>query len=176
MTLIPYNNIFPKVHDSVFIARGSYVVGDVEIGEYSSIWYNVAIRGDVAPVRIGAYVNIQEGCVIHETSGGQGVHIGNRITVGHKALLHDCTLEDNSFVGMGSIILDGARIESHGMLAAGAMLTYGKIVPSGELWAGSPAKFMRKLKDEELEMFEWSYEHYCKLAVEHKANNEALNG
>ena len=176
MTLIGYKDMMPKVHESVFVAMGSYIVGDVEIGEHSSVWYNAVIRGDVAPVRIGSYVNVQEGCVIHETTGGNGVHIGNRVTIGHKALIHDCTLEDDTFIGMGSIILDGARVESYGMLAAGALLTYGKVIPSGELWSGSPAKFMRKVREEERRMFDWSYHHYSKLGSEHKASNEALEG
>jgi carbonic anhydrase/acetyltransferase-like protein (isoleucine patch superfamily) len=166
--LLPYGGVWPKIDESVFLAPGSVVVGDVEIGSDSGVWYNVTIRGDVHVVRIGSQTNIQEGVVIHETHGGQGTHIGDRITVGHKALLHDCTLEDDSFVGMGAIVLDGAKVESHGMLAAGAMLTYGKVVPSGELWAGSPAKFMRRVKDEELSHFEWSYRHYSRLAKEHK--------
>lgn len=167
--LLSYDDTTPTIHPSCLIAQGVQVIGDVTIGQDSSIWYNSVIRSDVNKVRIGKGTNIQDGTVIHVATRGHGTHIGDRVTVGHMALLHDCTLEDDSFVGMGSIVMDGATVESGGMLAAGAMLTPGKTVPAGEMWAGRPAQFMRQLNDDDKALIAWSWEHYMRLARKHTA-------
>lgn len=156
-----------RIDASCFIAKDAQIMGDVQIGADSSVWYHAVLRGDVNKIRIGKGTNIQDGCVIHVATFGNGTVIGDRVTVGHMALLHDCVLEDDSFVGMGAIVMDGASVQSGGMLAAGAMLPPGKTVPTGQLWAGSPAKFMRNLTDDDRKMIAWSWDHYVKLAAEH---------
>jgi carbonic anhydrase/acetyltransferase-like protein (isoleucine patch superfamily) len=168
----PFKGISPKIHDTAFIAETAAIIGDVEIGAETGIWYGAVIRGDVNKIRIGARTNIQDGCVIHVDSEGEhweGIPtlIGDNVTVGHKALLHACTIEDDAFVGMGSIVLDGAVVESGAMLAAGAMLTPKKCIPKGQLWAGSPAKYFRDLSDDELAYFKISADHYADLAKQY---------
>lgn len=159
----------PKIHPSAFIAETAVVIGDVEIGAGTSVWYGAVIRGDVNMIRIGANTNIQDGVVIHVDSKGEhwdGIPtlIGDNVTVGHKALLHACTIESNAFVGMGSIVLDGAVVEEGAMLAAGAVLTPKKRIPKGQLWAGSPAKLFRELTKEQTDYFKISADHYNWLA------------
>ena len=159
-SILPYRGEWPRIAPDAFIADGCQVIGDVEIGGEASIWFNCVIRGDEHGVRIGARTNIQDGTVIHVHSQKQGTYIGADVTVGHMALLHACTVEDGGFVGMGAIVLDEAVIESGGMLAAGAMLTPGKRLPAGELWAGRPARFARKLTNEEVAGFPVTVENY----------------
>lgn len=179
--LLPYRSILPKIHPTAFIAPGAVIVGDVEIGAESSVWFGCVVRGDVNKIRIGSRTNIQDGTVIHVASGEQPVSatskipengyptlIGDNVTVGHMALLHACVIESDAFVGMKSTVLDGAKIESHGMLAAGAMLTSGKIVRSRELWAGNPAKFWRNLSDDDLAQFPLRAGQYARLAAEYR--------
>jgi carbonic anhydrase/acetyltransferase-like protein (isoleucine patch superfamily) len=167
--LLPYRGIMPTIHPSAFIAPDAVIIGDVHIGPDTGIWYGCVLRGDVNIIRIGARTNIQDGSVIHVSKGGGGTHVGDDITVGHMALLHDCRLDNASFVGMKACIMDGAVVESYGMVAAGALVTPNKKIPSGELWSGNPAKLMRALKDGEREMILKSAAHYVKLAAEHKA-------
>jgi carbonic anhydrase/acetyltransferase-like protein (isoleucine patch superfamily) len=167
MPLLPYRNIMPQLADDVFIAPTASVIGDVHIGSQSNIWFGVTIRGDVHEIRIGARTNIQDGSVIHVTRGVSGTYIGDGVTIGHMALLHACRVEDHAFVGMGAIILDEAVVETGAMLAAGAMLTPGKRVPSGELWAGRPATFMRRLTSKDTDFFPVSADNYVKLAREY---------
>lgn len=166
--ILPYKGIMPKVHESAFIAPSASIVGDVEIGEDTNIWYNCAMRGDVHEIRIGARTNIQDGTVIHVTTDFSGAYIGSDVTVGHAAILHACTVEDFGFVGMQACAMDGSVVESYAMLAAGALLTPGKRVPKGQLWAGRPAKYMRDLTDEEIAYIKWSAPHYVELGQEHK--------
>ena len=172
--ILPYNGKWPKISDDVFIAPGAIVIGDVEIGAGSSVWFNTVIRGDENPVRIGERVNIQDGSVIHVHSKLQGTYIGSDITIGHMALLHACSIQDNAFVGMGSIVLDQCTIETHGMLAGGAMLTPGKTVKAGELWGGRPASLMRKLSADEIAGFGISTETYAYRAQEYRAELKDL--
>jgi len=152
--ILPFEGKTPKIHDSAFIAPGCCIIGDVEIGPEASIWYNCVIRADINFIRIGARSNVQDGSVIHvETDYGDGGHpaiIGDDVLIGHMALVHGCTLENRAFVGMGAIVMDGCVIEGDAMLAAGAMLTPGKHMPSGQLWSGRPAKFMRELSEADI--------------------------
>ena len=172
--ILPYKGKWPKIADDVFIAPGASVIGDVEIGAGSSVWFNTVIRGDENPIRIGERVNIQDGSVIHVHSKYQGTYIGNDITIGHLALLHACNIHDKAFVGMGSIVLDQCTIETHGMLAGGAMLTPGKTVKAGELWGGRPARPMRELSEEEIAGFDRSFESYADRAEEYRMELNAL--
>ncbi|MEM6413079.1 MAG: gamma carbonic anhydrase family protein [Pseudomonadota bacterium] len=150
--IFPINGITPRIHSSAFIAPGAIVCGDVEIQEDASVWYGCVLRGDVGSIVVGKGSNIQDGTVIHTNSddmNGVPSLIGANVLVGHKCMLHGCTVEDEGFVGMSSTMLDGSRIESGGMLAAGAFLTAGKVIPRGELWGGSPAKKLRDMRESE---------------------------
>ncbi len=171
--LLKYKNIFPKIEKDVFIAAGSYVIGDVKIGSMSSIWFNVVIRGDVEKIRIGSNTNIQDLTMIHCTTNGYGTQIGSNVTIGHNCVIHDCKIADNVLIGMSSTILDGAVIKQNSMLAAGSLLTQGKIIKSGELWAGKPAKFLRKLNNKEIKFLKKSAQRYYDLSLYHKKSHNA---
>jgi len=160
-----YKGILPKIGSRVWLAAGAQVIGDVEIGEDVGIWYNCVIRGDVNNIKIGARTNIQDGTVIHVSSTLQGTYIGADVTVGHMALLHACTVEDAAFIGMKACVMDGAYVESGAMVAAGALVTPGKRVPAGQLWGGSPARFMRDLTEDEKAYIPYSAKHYVELAA-----------
>jgi len=167
--VLPYRNYVPEVAEDAFLAPGSAVIGNVVIGSGSGIWFNAVVRGDVNEVRIGERTNIQDGCVIHVTSDGFGTYLGNDITVGHKAILHACTLEDRCLIGMGAVVMDGVVVESGAMVAAGALVTFNKRIKAGELWAGSPARFLRKLSDDEAAQIDKSAKVYADLAQEYRA-------
>ena len=153
ITIAAIDGKAPRIHPSAFIAPGCRIVGDVEIGEDVSIWYNCVIRADVNRIVVGARTNIQDGTVVHCDSPkpahpeGFPTLIGEDVLIGHMAMVHGCTLEDRAFVGLGSIVMDGCRIESDGMLAAGAMLTAGKQIGERQLWVGRPAKYLRDLDE-----------------------------
>ncbi len=154
----------PQIAANSFIASHVTMVGDIAIGENSSVWYQSVIRGDVNNITIGKGTNIQDGTVIHVSSILQGTYIGNYVTVGHQALLHACTIGDKAFIGMKACIMDGATVEAGAMVAANALVPPGKTVPSGELWAGSPARKMRDLTDDDYKMIENSAAHYIEIA------------
>jgi carbonic anhydrase/acetyltransferase-like protein (isoleucine patch superfamily) len=159
----------PKIHPSVFVAPTAAITGDTEIGQDSNIWFGVSMRGDVNDIKIGQRTNIQDGSVIHVTTDFQGTYIGDDVTVGHMALLHACRVGNRCLVGMGSIMLDGSVMEDGSMLAAGSLLTPGKIVPTGQLWSGRPARYMRDMTQKEIDYLTWSAAHYCKLAKDYMA-------
>lgn len=169
MSLLSFEGAEPRVHSTAFVAPGAMVIGDVEIGEGSSIWYNCVLRGDVNRIHIGARTNIQDGTVIHVDSGGHAALIGDECLIGHLAMVHGCRLHDRSFVGLGSIVMDGCEIEAEGMLAAGAMLTPGKRIGRGELWVGRPAKLSRLLTDAERARNAAGVAGYVELARRHRA-------
>ena len=158
----------PEIDDRAFIAPTAAVVGAVRIGADSSIWYQVTVRGDNNYIIIGSGANIQDNSCIHISSHEFPTIIGNYVSVGHSALVHACKLEDHSFVGMGAIVMDGAVIESDAMLAAGAMLTPGKRIPSGELWAGRPARKMRMLTPQDIAENHRIARHYIEVGRAHK--------
>ena len=151
----------------MFLAPNSVVVGDVEIGERSSLWYNVVVRADVGLIKIGKGTNLQDGTVVHVTGGQFDTHIGDDVLVGHLCMIHGCVLEDRAFIGMKATILDGARVETDAMVAAGAVVTPNKVVKSGELWGGAPAKKMRDMKPEEIIRRRRSAPNYAINAAEH---------
>ena len=171
----PYEGRSPSFDQSVFIADTAVVIGDVILGPRSSVWYGCVLRGDVNRITIGEGTNIQDGTVIHvnhdpagdyqASGGGMQTWIGSHITVGHQALLHACRLEDGCFIGMRAVVMDEAVIESGAMVAAGALVTPRKRVRAGQLWAGSPAKYLRDLTPEEREMMHHSPRHYATLAA-----------
>lgn len=162
--LFPYLDLYPKIHPSVFLAEGVKIVGDVEIGENSSVWYNTVIRGDVHYVKIGKMTNIQDLSMLHVTNGKYPLNIGDKVTIGHSVKLHGCTLQNLCLIGIGAIILDGAIVEEKSMVAAGSVVKPGFVVPSGKLVAGVPAKVIRDLTEDELEEFEKSAERYKKYS------------
>lgn len=166
--ILPYKNIRPKLHDTVWIADNAVVAGDVEIGEQSSVWFGVQMRGDVHEIRIGKRTNIQDNAVVHVTRNLSGTYIGDDVTVGHGAILHACTVQNECLIGMGAIILDEAVIEERAMVAAGALVPPKKIVKSGQLWGGSPARYMRDLTPQELSFLKISADNYVLLAAEYK--------
>lgn len=173
-----FQGIEPKIAESSFIAENAVITGDTEIGEKTGIWYNCVLRGDVASIKIGSNTNIQDGTVVHVTRAnhianktkdeGGPVVIGDNVTVGHSCILHACTISSNVFVGMQSMLMDLSHMEESSMLAAGSLLTPGKVVKTGELWGGRPAKFMRMLRQEEIDYIKISADNYYKLAMGYK--------
>ena len=165
----------PDTAAAAFVAPSASIIGAVDVADDASVWYNCTIRGDVAAISIGPRTNVQDGTVIHVDSdalGGSGstpTVIGADCTIGHMALLHACTLGDGAFVGMNATMMSHTTIEPGGMLAAGALLTAGKTVGSGELWGGSPAKFMRPLKPGEAAFILESARAYVGFARTHAA-------
>jgi carbonic anhydrase/acetyltransferase-like protein (isoleucine patch superfamily) len=145
--LRPYRSITPKVHPSAYVDESAQVIGDVEIGEESSVWMNVVIRGDVNIIRIGDRTNIQDGTVIHVMRNTHATRIGNEVTVGHAAILHGCTIHDRVLIGMGSMLLNGAEIGEDSIVAAGTLVPEGKKFPPRALLMGRPAVLKRELSD-----------------------------
>lgn len=166
--ILPFRGTYPKIADDAFIAPGAVIIGDVEIGSKTNVWFGCVIRGDVNTIRIGERTNIQDGTVIHVTRKTGPTTIGNGITIGHSVLLHACTLEDDCFIGMHSTVMDFATVKSGGMVAAGALVTPNKTIPSGQIWGGNPAKFLRDMKQEEKDYIPISAENYIKLAREYR--------
>lgn len=138
----------PRVAASAYVAPHTFIAGDVEIGEEASIWPGVSLRGDIAPIRIGAHSNVQDGSVVHVADDLPAI-IGEWVTIGHNATVHACTLEDEVLIGMGAIVLDGARIGTRSIIAANATVTPGTIIPPGSMVMGSPAKVVRALTPEQ---------------------------
>lgn len=162
-----FRNIMPTIAPDVFIAEGAVVIGDVHIGEQSNVWFGCVIRGDVNIIRIGARTNIQDGTVIHVTRKTGPTIIGSGVTIGHSVLLHACTLEDDCFIGMHSTVMDGAVVESGAWVGAGAVVTPGKRIPKGQIWAGNPARYLRDIKPEEKAFIPISSANYVELAREY---------
>ncbi|MBA3820474.1 MAG: gamma carbonic anhydrase family protein [Deltaproteobacteria bacterium] len=163
-TLRTFAGKTPVLGAGVFLAETAAVIGDVEIGEHSSIWYATTVRGDVMPIRIGSRTSVQDGTVVHVTSGKFGTTIGSDCTIGHGAIIHACVVEDSCLIGMGSILLDGVTIGRGSLVGAGALVTPGTVIPPGSLVIGSPAKVKRPVSDKEREQIEVGAKHYVELA------------
>ena len=163
MPLQTFNSINPKVHDTVFIAESAAVIGDVEIGEDSSVWFGSVIRGDVNYIRIGARTNIQDHSIIHVNTGTHPTIREDEITVGHRVTLHGCHVESGCLVGIGSIVLDGARIGGRSLIAAGSLVTPNTQIPPRSLVMGAPARVKRELTDEELASISRNWQSYVDL-------------
>lgn len=162
--IFPYQGSNPSIAEDAFIAPNATIIGDVVIGVESGIWFNCLLRGDVNEIRVGERTNIQDGTIVHVSGQGQGTYIGDDITIGHMALIHACTLEDGCFIGMKATVMDGAVVQSGAMVAAGALVPPGKRIPAGQLWAGTPARFLRDLGAADLEIISQTSPHYVKLA------------
>ena len=158
-----YLDATPRIHPSAFVAPGADVIGDVTLGEESSVWFQTVLRGDINRIVIGPRSNVQDGAIVH-LADDYGASVGELVTVGHKAILHACTIADEVLVGMGSIVLDGAEIGARTIIGAGAVVTGGKKIPPGSLVLGSPAKVVRTLAlDEQAEIKVWA-EKYVALS------------
>lgn len=167
----------PQIHASAFIAPGAVICGDVEIHENASVWYGCVLRGDTNKIIVGANSNVQDGTIIHVDApqwGGTPTTIGANALVGHRCMLHGCTIEEGGFVGMGATMLDRSVVKTGGFLAAGAFLSPGKIVPAGEMWAGTPAKKFRDLRESEDKMALIGSAHYVEEARAHAKALAAL--
>ena len=138
----------PKFGQNCYLAENATIIGDVEIGEDCSIWFNAVLRGDVNSIRIGNKVNIQDGAVIHATYKKCPTNIGNNVSIAHNAIVHGCTIEDNVLIGMGAIVMDDCVVKSNSIIAAGAVLTKGTVVESGSIYAGTPAKKIKDISQE----------------------------
>ncbi|WP_347356296.1 gamma carbonic anhydrase family protein [Bdellovibrio sp.] len=150
----------PVIAEKVFIADNARIISDVEIGEGSSIWYNVVVRGDVMPIRIGKEVNVQDGSVVHGTYGKWGTTLHDRVTIGHLVMLHGCEIGRGTLVGMGSIVMDGCKVGAHCLIGAGTLLVEGTEIPPRSLVVGRPGKVKRSLTDEEVALLEKSADNY----------------
>jgi carbonic anhydrase/acetyltransferase-like protein (isoleucine patch superfamily) len=147
-----YNGITPQFPETCYVDDSAQLIGDVVLGEHASVWMNAVLRGDVHSIRVGHYSNIQDCCVLHGMKGQYGVSVGDYVTVGHSVTLHGCEVEGRCLIGMGSIILNGARIGAGSIIAAGTLITEKTIVEPKSLWMGSPGKFTRKLNEQDEEM------------------------
>jgi carbonic anhydrase/acetyltransferase-like protein (isoleucine patch superfamily) len=160
MTQISVRGFTPEINEDVFVADNARIIGDVKIGAKSSVWYNVTIRGDVMPIRIGKEANIQDGSVLHGTYQKFGCNIEDRVTIGHLVMLHGCTIGRECLIGMGSIIMDGAEIGEQSIVGAGSLVTEGSKFPPRSLILGRPAKVKRELTEEELKALKYSADNY----------------
>jgi carbonic anhydrase/acetyltransferase-like protein (isoleucine patch superfamily) len=174
--LRPYRDRFPTLGERAWVDESARVIGDVVLGEDVSVWPFTVIRGDVNFIRIGDRTNIQDGSVVHVSHdgphaklGGFATRIGSDVTIGHKAIIHACTIEDAVLIGMGAIVLDGAVVRKHAFIGAGALVAPGKIVGEGELWLGNPARKARMLSDAEIDALYYSAKHYVRLKDEYLA-------
>lgn len=159
----PYHDKTPNVNAASFVAPSSSIIGDVRLGEGASVWFNAVLRADVGPVEIGARSNVQDGCVMHVPWGGSIV-VGDDVTIGHRAVVHGCTIGDRVLVGMGSIIMDDVNVGDDCIIGAGAVVTSGTKIPSRSMVLGVPAKVVRELTEDEVASLRSSAENYMELA------------
>lgn len=162
-----FRGVTPSIGAETFVAETAVLVGDVEVGERSSIWYGVVMRGDIYYIRVGDECSIQDNTVIHVTAGRHPTVVGNRVTVGHSVTLHGCAIADECIIGMGATVMDRAEIGEQCIVGAGALVTPGTVIEPGHLVIGSPAKPKRKLTEGELEWLKSSAQHYVELGAEY---------
>ena len=161
----------PQIGRGVFLAETCAVIGDVVLGDESSVWYSTVLRGDEMPIRIGARTSVQDGTIVHVTSGRFGTTVGSDCTIGHAAILHACTIEDFCLIGMGSTILDGARIGRGSLVGAGALITPGTDIPPGSVVFGAPGRVVRPVSQKEQEAIEYGAAHYVELTRRYLAGD-----
>ncbi len=173
MTVCNFEGIEPSIDEQVYLDDSAKVIGNVVIEKKCSIWPMVVIRGDVNSIYIGEETNIQDGAIVHVTHdgpftpGGAATHIGERVTIGHQAMIHACTVRDESLIGMGATILDHAVIESHVMVGAGSLVPANKVLKSGFLYVGSPVRQVRPLTEQEIAHITYSASYYHQLSLRH---------
>lgn len=166
--ILPFKNTYPTLGKNVWVADNATVAGDIHLGEDSSVWFGAQMRGDVHEIRIGKRTNIQDNAVIHVTRNFSGTYIGDEVTIGHSAIVHAATVQNRCLIGMGAIILDGVTVEKGAMIAAGAVVTPNKTIPSCQLWGGNPARYMRDVTPDETLFLTQSAENYVRLANAYK--------
>ena len=169
-----YNGTSPQIAKSAFIAAGAQVIGDVHIGEHSSVWFNCVLRGDCYHIRIGERTNIQANTVIHVTQGQYATIIGSFVTVGHSAVLHGCTIKDRCLIGIGAIVLDDVTIGEESFIAAGSLVTPGTVIPPRSMVMGAPAKVRRQVTDEEVARIDEHWQHYVEYKEAYLAKKTTL--
>ncbi len=172
--IIPVNGFHPKIHEKSWIAPNATIIGDVEIGEKTSIWFGTVVRGDVFPIKIGRESNIQDNCVVHCTYKKHGVVIGDRVSIGHGVLIHGCEVKDNCLIGMGSILMDDVIIPKNCIVGAGSLVTEGARFEEGMLIVGSPARAKRKLTEDELAFLQKSADNYIKYTTWYTGKGEII--
>lgn len=165
--VLPYKGVYPKLGDRVFIAPGAWVIGDVVVGDGSSVWFNSVVRGDVHYIRIGFETNIQDNSTLHVTGGSFPLEIGNRVTIGHRAIVHGCVIGDECLIGMGAVILDGAKIGKGSLIAAGSVVAPGTEIPPDSLVMGVPATLKKTVEASDRELMKGSIDHYLQLSEEY---------
>jgi carbonic anhydrase/acetyltransferase-like protein (isoleucine patch superfamily) len=165
-TIYPYKNYWPQIEDTAFVAPGARIIGQVFIGAYSSLWYNVVARGDIDAIKIGKYTNIQDNSTIHVAYDFHAA-IGDYVTVGHNAIIHGCEIDDHCLIGMGAIILNYAHIGKNSIIAAGSLIPQGRKIPPNSLVMGSPGKIIREVTDEEIKNIRLSADKYAEIAQEY---------
>ncbi|GAA0178555.1 gamma carbonic anhydrase family protein [Clostridium sediminicola] len=157
--IVKFKGILPEISKNAFVAESADIIGDVQVLDNANIWYTAVLRGDLDKIVIGEGVNVQDGTVMHSEHGKPTI-IHENVTIGHKCIIHCCEIEENCLIGMGSIVLDGAKIGKNTIIGAGSLVTQNKEIPEGVLCLGSPAKVIRKLTDEEIKSIELSAIHY----------------
>lgn len=167
MSLLPFKNKVPAISSDCFVAPNSVIIGDVEIGSSSSVWFGTVLRGDVFHIRVGERTNIQDNSVVHVTSNKYPTVIGNNVTIGHSVTLHGCTINDNSLVGIGSVVMDQCNLGQWSIVAAGSVVKPNTKIPSGKLWGGLPAKEIRDLNDEERDWIKSLSSNYVDLSKQY---------
>lgn len=173
MTVYSLGEKCPKVGKNCYIAENATMIGDVTIGNNSTVWFNVVVRGDLDSIIIGDDTNIQEGCVLHVDYDCKLI-IGSKVTIGHKAMLHGCTINDESLIGINTVILDGAVIGKHCIIGANSLITKNKEIPDNSLVMGSPAKVVRQLTPEEIEYTKWAAQHHVDKITVYNEDLKAL--
>lgn len=173
MSIYQLDDLVPEVHPSAFVADSAQVIGDVCLAEDSSVWFGTVIRGDTEHISVGAGSNIQDASVLHADRGFP-LTIGERVTVGHKVMLHGCTVGDESLIGIGAVVLNGAKIGRHCLVGAGSLVTEGKEFPDGSMILGSPARVVRQLTPEQIEGLRRSAAHYVENARRFQAGCQKL--
>jgi|SRR5947209_11055613 len=158
----PFDGIHPQIHDTAFIADGAQIIGDVQIAEHSSVWFNTVVRGDMFYIRIGARTNVQDNSVIHTRTGTHPTILEDEVTVGHSVTLHGCYVERGSLIGIGSVLLDDVRIGAQSLVAAGSLISPGTVIPPRSLVMGMPAKIKRPLTEEEVAGLAAYWQNYVK--------------
>ena len=166
---LPYEGKLPKVHEKAWIAETAVLIGDVEVGEDSSVWYGCVLRGDEMEIRIGKRTNIQDGSILHIEGGLCPCILGDDVSVGHGAIVHGCDVRDGALIAMGAIVLNNVVVGEGAVVGAGALVPEGKEIPAGTLWMGTPAKFVRELREDEKERFKRTPQVYSHLK-EHYRN------
>lgn len=167
--ILPHHGVWPKIHETAFVAPSADVIGDVEVGNQSSIWFQCVVRGDVNTIRIGERTNVQDHSILHVTRKKFSLKVGDDVTVGHRATLHGCTIGNRVLIGMGAIVMDDAEVGDDCIIGAGSLVTGGTKIPPGVLAVGSPAKVKRPLTDDEMAFLLQSAKNYVGDSTQYRA-------